>query len=426
MSVTKWDVTITVEAALSAATGTYGAWNAGLWDTATWGPDETYVDISEYVRSFQTTRKFGREVQSWDSGSSTVVLNNRDGRFCYDNLSGPYVVAGVTGIRPWRPLRIRAAYNGVTYPVAKAYALDWQEGFVPAGPGAGDAIVTAPCTDEWGTLGTKGAAVATVGAGDDFGARLHRILDAAGHTGGRDIDSGTNTMRATDLEGTWTDQMSLTADSEGGAAYVEADGSVVGRRQYALVEDTRSIVVQATFGDGGGDEIPYSGGKIGSPGNLIKNVVSYQREGGTTQTVSDETSRALYKTRLDSRTDLACETDDQVLRLAAWKLARFKAPERRLESFKLFPRKDPTRLWPLALGLKVRDLIKVVRRPPGGHTITQYCHVAGIGHQFDADNWTTTFYLWSASPYRAFSTSLWDTGLWGSGPDDPDAALWFY
>jgi hypothetical protein len=35
---TVYGITLTVEAALSTAIGTYGIWGTGLWDTATWGP----------------------------------------------------------------------------------------------------------------------------------------------------------------------------------------------------------------------------------------------------------------------------------------------------------------------------------------------------------------------------------------------------
>lgn len=429
MSVSLFDgVTITVEAALSAAVDSYGAWDSGLWDSALWGPDEAYVDISDYARSFSTSRAFGREVAVWEAGTGGLVLDNRDGRFCADNLSGPYVTAGVTGIRPWRPVRIRATYNSVTYPVAKLYALDWVESYPDlAAADSGDAIVTVPMADEFARLsGVDGLEQTPTGAGDSFGARLHRVLHAAGSTVDRMIEPGVNTMQATNLSANTVSELKLTADSEGGAVYVGAAGEIIGEGQLALVQNSRSIVSQATFGDGGGDEVPYADITLGGAGDLIKNIAAYARVGGTSQTVSDATSRALYGDRRDTRTDLICETDEQAGQLATWKVARFKAPERRVESITILPRRNPSVMFPLALGLKVRDLVTVVRRPPGGYTITQYCHIAGIRHEVTPDNWITTFTLFSATPYRAFASSLWDTGLWGASEHDPDAALWFF
>ena len=60
---TLYGLTYTVEVALSAATGTYGAWGAGLWDTATWGPDIIWTDVSQWVRSWTTQRRFSRDLQ---------------------------------------------------------------------------------------------------------------------------------------------------------------------------------------------------------------------------------------------------------------------------------------------------------------------------------------------------------------------------
>ena len=413
-------VTLTAEAAFSAAVGDYGAWDSGIWDTSTWGPDDVFVDISAYLRSFSTSREFGREVQAWQAGEANLILNDRDGRFSPENLASPYVTGGVTGLRPWRPVRLRAAYAGITYDLYRGYAKDYLESWVPAGPDAGDAITRVPCADEWARLSAyKGLEVTPVGAGESFGARVHRLLNAAGHTGTRAIDVGSNTMQATDLSSDTTSELELVAESEGGAVYVGADGTVIGSRQYGLVEESRSTTSQATFGDGGGSELSYRDPQMSSSGDLLVNIVSYERVGGSPQMVADQTSRALYGDRRDPRTDLVCESDAQARQLASWKLARFKAPERRITQITIDPVKNPSVLMPVALGLRVRDLVTVIRRPPGGHTITQLCHIAGIEHEASATQWQTTFKLWSANPYAAFASSLWDTGVW-------DSSLWFY
>jgi hypothetical protein len=200
MTATFFDgVHVIVEAALSASTGTYGAWDSGLWDTATWGPDVLWTDITAYVRTIKADRAFSRGVQAWSAGTAQLVLDNRDGRFSPDNLSGPYVTAGVTQVRPWRPVRIRATYSGTTYYLYTGYALDWVESWAgPARTGKGDAICTVPCTDELGHLaGFDGLAQTPAGAGETSGARIHRVLNNAGHTGTRSIDVGRTTVQDT-------------------------------------------------------------------------------------------------------------------------------------------------------------------------------------------------------------------------------------
>lgn len=413
-------VTLTAESALSAATGTYGAWDAGLWDTATWGPDVVWTDISAYVRSFTSERKFSRDVQAWEAGKATAVLDNRDGRFSPANLSGPYVTAGVTQVRPWRPFRHRATYAGITYDLFSGYALAWHETWTGHRVGSGDATVTVPCADELARLaGYDGLEQPAVGGGETSGKRIHRLLDNAGHIGDRCVDDGRITVQPTTLAQNTATELKLTADSEGGALWVKRDGCVAFEHQYALIENARSNTVQATFGDGGGAELPYAEIEVAYSGELTQNIAAFARVGGTAQTASDNTSRALYGDLRETRTDLVCETDPQVAALAQFWVQRYKDPELRTTQIVIKPRRAPTTLFPQVLGRRVRDLIRVVRRPPGGHTITRDCFIAGISHQITPEDWTTTFDLWSATPYISFSTSRFDVGVW-------DTATWFY
>lgn len=413
MSVTGWGgVTLTVEVALSAATSTYAVWNSGIWDTSTWGPDVVFTDVSAYVRRLNSGRAFSRGVQSWQAGSASVVLDNRDGRFSPANLAGPYVTAGVTQVRPLRPIRITAAYNGVSYPLYRGYVLDWLESWTVDATGKGDATITLPCADEFARLAAvDGMAVTPVGAGELSGARIHRILDAAGHAGSRNIDLGEVTMQATDLSATTLAELEDVVTAEGGALWVEADGTITFDGQHALIENSRSVTSQATFGDSGND-LHYSDAELAYASDLIINWAAYTATGGTVQSAYDATSRALYGDRRDTRTDLICETDAQALTLAQWTVQQYKDPELRIVKIELRPRRSPAGLWPQALGRAIRDQITVNRHPPGGHTITQACHIAGISHDVTPDSWVTTWDLWSATPYVAYANSRWDTGLW--------------
>lgn len=410
-------VTITVEAAFSAATGTYGAWDSARWDTATWGPDVTYVDISQYVRSFGTDRAFATEVRKWGDGTASVVLDNRDGRFSADNLTGPYVSSGVTGIRPWRPIRISATYAGVTYWLFSGYIIDYVDTWLP---GHSDAYVTLPCVDEWTALGGfDGLETTPQGAGELAGGRIHRVLNNAGHTGSRSIAAGRVTMQATTLAAGATSELDLVVDSEGGGLFVDGDGAVVFEDQYALMEQTRSNTIQATFGDGSGPELPCANITPVNGGLAIKNIVSYARAGGTAQTAADPTSRALYRDKRLTRTDLICETDDQALSLAVLDLEVYKAPKKRFSAIEVRPLANPATLFPQVLGRRMRDLVRTVARPLGSPTITRDCFVSGVHHEVSQDQWITSFDLWDATVYQMYSTSRWDVARW-------DSAAWFF
>lgn len=400
----------------SAATG-FGAWDAASWDSATWGPDEIWTDISAYVRTVNTDRHFSRDMQVWESGTATIVLNNQDARFSPSNLAGPYVSYGVTGIRPWRPVRIRAKWAGTTYDVFRGYALSWVESYDQPSPNGGGAYMTVSCVDEMASLARfDGLAQTPVGAGELSGVRVHRILNNAGHGGARMVDPGNVTVQATDLSANAVEELKLTTDSEGGGLYISRAGTVVFQRSTALVDNSRSNTVQAIYGDGPG-ELPYSDVQPAYDGDLLKNIVSWSRVGGTVQTQTDETSRALYEDKRDtSKQNLICTTDLQVAQLVGVFLQQFSQPEDRIAAVEIRPRGNPAVLFPAVLAREVRDLVRAVRRPPGGITITRDCHIAGISHDIDGENWITRFTLWSATFYQ--TVGRWDAATW-------DSATWF-
>lgn len=428
-------VRLTIEAALTTTQGGFGVWSTGtgpnqsLWDSALWGPDEVWTDISRWMRTTTVDGGFSDETRVWETGTGELVLTN-DGRFSSTNLSGPYVAAGVSAIKSGVPIQIRATYAGspgTTYPIGRRYARRWIRGYDDANA---DAWVSVPLVDEWDRFKRAGGvAVTPVGADESFGARVSRLLNAAGYTGERRIAVGTNTMQATDLNRKIADELTITADSEGGTVYVAADGAVVAEQQAALIEQTRSITVQGVFGDNPTvGEVPYASVAPDDSLDQVRNIVAYTRVGGTQQLCTDSTSREIYGDASDPRADLICSDDAQVAQLAAWKLARSKDAEERFSQLVLRPRHGRwgPRIWPQVLGRQVRDLIQVWRRMPGEDPQMRYCHIAAIRHDITLDDWVTTWKLTSATPYVRFVGSKWDAGLWGSSDVDPAAALWFF
>lgn len=414
-------VVIAIEIALSAKTSPSALWDSALWGFGEWGPDEEWFDLSPRFREFRTRRRFGRDGEAavWETGTATIVLDNRDGALSPANLAGMFAGGGITQVRPCRPIRIRVSYGDATWHVFRGYVEDFQESYVMAGPNAGDAIVTLPCYDEQGSLAlVDGLEQPEQGAGETTGQRIHRILDSAGHTGGRSVDMGAVTLQPTTLSANAVTDLKLVVDSEGGALWVDPDGSVTFENRYALVENERSTTTQAVFGDNDG-EINYTDVQPSFSGERIVNIAAFSRIGGVAQQAVDEESRALYKTRRYTRTDLLNEADGDVAGLAQWHVARYAHPEYRVESMSLYPRANPAVMFPEVLSRRMRDLVQVIRRPPGSYVITRDCFVAGVEHRVDWEgNWATTYDLASASTHLEFVTSQWDEGKW-------DEALWF-
>lgn len=428
-------VSLVAEIALTTAAGKNGIWDAAMWDVDLWGFSENWEDVSGYVRTWETHAAFSRDLRVWSAGTAKLVLNNIDGRFSPDNLTGPYAAAGVSGIRPGCAMRISLTYLGVTYPLFKGWVTTWDESWELHGNRSGDALMTVNGVDEWSRISkAKGVAVAPLGAGDPFGTRIGRLLDAASSTAPRQLDTGSTTMQATDMSSDPVAEIGVTADSEGGSVYIGPDGTVIAKRKYALNEDTRSVNVQVTFGDGPGETLWTALDKAPLDDAMIINIAALTRVGGTQQRYFDPTSRALNGDRNDPGTNgnqLVCETDAQVLSLAQWIVALNKDPEARINAITINPRCDlvacgiPAAV-PVALRTQLMDLVEVKVRPPSAtnHTMTRSCFVSGVSHQGGRADWITTYNLSSATVYRAFSTSLWDVGLWGVSDTDPLAARW--
>lgn len=371
----------------------------GLLDTGTLAGADVFTDVSSYVLSMSTQRGSSRvdgPIVRYDAGTATIVLANPDRRFDPTNLSGPYVGAGITQVTPMRAVRVRAAWNGVTYELFRGYADAWQV----AWSDPNWSTVTLTASDAFKVMSNYSrAAVAPVGGGELSGTRVNRILDSIGWSAtDRVVAAGDSGLQATTLEGDALAELQLTADSELGEFYLDGAGRAVFRNRLALLTDTRSNTSQATFGDGGGGELPYEDLSISYDDTQLVNYARVTAVGGTEQQVTDTASQGLYLTRTYERSDLIIQTDSDALNLAQWVVYLNKDPELRFDEIKLNPQMDDSDLYPQVLGREIGDRITVIRRPPGGGSaITRDVFLRGIGHEYvaSANTWKTGWTLQS-------------------------------
>lgn len=223
----------------------------GILDTNTLGPaDGVWTNITAYVhrlRTFRGVSRIGQPIPQPQAGNAVIDLNNSDRRFDPTNLSGPYVSGGVTQVTPMRAVRILATYGTVTWEIWRGFADEWRIDYDEPSY----SLCQLTCTDATKVLANYDrGAVAAVGASEDTGARISRILDSAGWSDtDRLIATGDTTVQATTLEGPAWDEMLLTADTEIGELYIDEGGRVFFRNRQASMEDLRSTSACALFGD---------------------------------------------------------------------------------------------------------------------------------------------------------------------------------
>jgi hypothetical protein len=374
------------------------------------GDPDTWVDVSEWVRSWSVKRGAGRgddPTLRFDPGTCSIELNDGDRRFDPENVDGPYVVAGVTQVEPMRRVRIRAVWAGVTHSIFYGYADDW----VPSYVGNVWTYVTLTATDATKLFQAEDReAVTPVGAGESSATRVARILNAYGWSSTfRSISSGDTTLQATDLSGNMLAELQLVQDTEQGQFWIGKDGKPTwGNRRHILTYPP-STTSQATFGDGGylaTGEIPYADAIQSTPGDTLVNTITATRVDGTAQTAEDAVSVARYLPKSHSRSDLIMQTDEVALQWAHWLKYQYANPARRFArvEFNTPAAHVASAYWPAVLGREMSNRITIIRRPAGGgDPIERDCFIRGIEHsQTDAAEWKIAFILQGADRFSFF------------------------
>jgi hypothetical protein len=369
------------------------------------GDQWTTVDLG-VVKSWRVTGGAGRAdtpTQRYDAATATIVLHDPDRRFDAENLAGPYVAAGVSLVQPMVRVRIRAVWGGTSYPIFFGYADDWQ----PDYQGNDWTYVTLTATDPSKILADDDRLAGTpVGAGEDSGARVDRILDLSDWPADeRVIAAGDTTLQATDHAGNALAELQLAQDTEMGEFYFDRQGRAVFRNRQASFTEARSTTSQATFGDDPdgwaiSGELPYADVKPSSGDGSLANHISISRAGGTEQVVENSTSIAKYLKKTHTRNDLLMETDSDALAYAnallfewsqrVYRFARieFNTPAIEVEGV----------LWPQLLGREFGDRITVLRRPyGGGDPIERDCFIRGFEFDSDGAYWRTAWVLQDAT-----------------------------
>jgi len=64
----------------------------------------------------------------------------------------------------------------------------------------------------------------------------------------------------------------------------------------------------------------------------------------------------------------------------------------RIEAIDIRPQSDPANIWPVVLGIDLRDSITVKTDPPGsGDGLNQQVTVESIGHVITLDTWDVSY-----------------------------------
>jgi len=371
---------------------------------STLGAAATWTDVSTDLRSFTTNRGKQRQLDEYNSGTASLVLDNRDRDFDPLNTSSPYYSGGSTQVKPGRWIRLYATHpvTAVEYQIYQGVIREWQFGY----EFPNEAIAKPIAADFLRDL--NNADVTFTGTSALSGAVVGEILNEANIIP-RDLDTGQETFQAVTFNGTNAlAALQIASRSEGGAlsaVYANTANQIVFEDRESLTTNARSNTSQATFGTAA---LPIDEVEISYSSDLIKNQVSLTRIGGTVQTQTDTDSIDDYGIRSFTQTGYYNNTDGNVSSIAQSYIDSFADATLRVTKITLKPRMNAA-LMTEALSRQIRDRITVsYEPPPGGTVVTQEMFISGVSHRAHAEEWETIFTLESTtgrSPYWSLGTS---------------------
>jgi len=383
---------------------------------------QSWTDVTAYLRSFETTRGRISQLSQFQTGTGTVVLDNRDNRFSPNQSTFYYdSVAGRSKIQPLKRLRIRAEYASTTY--------DLFHGFVESFPiqyaGQGyDASTKIRVVDAFklffnATLDGVGwqLGISKLGsttrltltqAQELSSVRVKNILDSFGYTN-QAISTGQLEVQIQPDTDDLLTALRKVETAENGTFFIGANGDATFRdRNYRLVNTT---VPSATFGQGGG-ELPYVDIISSYDDSKIVNTVQRTRTGGSTQIAIDSDSVERFGTHVLTESGTLNVSDANALSIADQKVISNSIPQTTVESLSFAPQQD-VNLWSKALGLDIGSFVEAKVTTPSNTVETYDLFIERIKHKVDARNKTWNWQI-GLSPAE---TGAWILGVSKLGID---------
>jgi len=350
----------------------------GVLDNATYLiAGDVLTDVTSSVRSVSVKRGRSRQLDRFVSGSSNLVIDNRNRYFDPTNTSSPYYGSVVPG------KEITIDRDGVNLYVGNV--ADWNFEYDLNG----DATAIPSCTDGFAYMAkqilTAGSATAQL-----TGARIDGVLTAINWpTAQRSIATGQATLDGdyvTDGTNALAYLQKVGDYSEPGAFFISKDGLATFKDRAQLQAYTSGI----SFGSSNGS-IPYVDFAVVYGIEEMTNAIEVTYTAGTvtagTAVASDATSQAKYGV-LDAKVEtvLGSLTDAQAL--ANWQVALYSEPQYRVDSITVNLDSLTATQISSILAVDLGDAVSVT--PPNG-SVAQIVSIDGIEHKATPQEHLVTF-----------------------------------
>jgi hypothetical protein len=348
------------------------------------------VDVSDIALRVSIRRGRNRVLNSFEAGTASVVLEDENGDYNPQNVSGPYYGK----LLPLRKIRIWADYDdgsGVDrYYLYSGYITSFDNTFRLGNDEV--STVTFQCVDAFRLLQNVNiTTVAGSSAGQTTGARSENLLDIASFpVSQRLIDVGDTLVQADPgTNRTLLGACQTIEQSELGGFFIDDEGNAVFLSRTTVSE--KADETPLLFNDNGTD-ISYQSIDFAYDDTQIFNDITVTRLGGVAQNVQSTSSIETFFIHSGSRSDLLMQTDAEALDQASMLLNARENALLRIDSIGL-NLMDSTASNRIVAGLEsdLFTLINVTKTGQASSTFTLELFVQGIQHDITPNTWTTRF-----------------------------------
>jgi len=351
----------------------------------------TWTEVTPYVRSVNIRRGRSNELDRYNAGQVTVTFDNRALNFDPSNTESAYY----PNVKPRKPLRVTCGSSLAFFGQVENWGFDFTVG--------GDATATVSGSDGFALLAGQEIVNHTT-TPQDPGARIGAILDRAEidwPNALRDINAGSETLQPDEVPvgQNALQYLQVVESTEPGAMFISRSGMFTFRGRNTSPETFTDV---AFTDDGSG--IAFTDIAIGYGSELIYNVVTVTRAGGTPQRV-DNSAGTQYAVSALSRDGLLHATDAAALDLAQWWAGSYSDPLVRIRSVATELAGVSAAHQRDLLALDLADVISITFN--GTQT---WSKIESIEHQITAASHRITFGLAAATTVGAF---VLDSELYG-------------
>ncbi len=325
-----------------------------------------FYDVTDRMVEISIGRGKNRQLDQYDVGLATVMLQNNDRIFDPTYAASPYFGQ----IIPKRALRISA---GTAYSFV-GVADDWNLQYEPNG----QSIVSLAASDAFSYF-TEQTTPAISNTEQLTGARINSILDLPDvnwPTANRRVDPGIeiiNDEPTTDSTNVLAYLKQITA-SEPGSFFIDRDGNVVFQDRHNTLRTTPTVIAD----DGTG--IPYVGMNIQYGSELLYNEIVIGAPVGTAITQNIDSINE-YGVLNFTQTGLLNSSLESVQSISEIYASRFSQPEYRFEFVEIQLDELPPAQQQEILALDISDIVKIIFTPNNiPPAIVRYGEITRIDH----------------------------------------------